>query len=258
MSKTALKAYVINKRNVIVDHAQAHHFKMQKPKQSDIVVLRKPSNTLPDTGDDHYEKPKVPAVNQETTLLNESYHGHFDPLQFVNTKLNNTRWKQKALVVLRYLKQQVDPRLLFISAEGRLFANNRLVAPQDPLPDILASLLGNDKKRANGELQLLAILATAPDAIKKLVRKDKLDIYRTETSNVKTKQTKHVMTYETKQTVDLPKAMKQSKKVKSVSSPKPTNATVTPNEAYVSHRSPVDASKLVVKPNSQKKWYYVN
>lgn len=140
---------------------------------------------------DHYttirsgEPPPMSHVPQQETKDNDSIASQimkvgigleFDPDAFVSKHLSHTTYQWKALTVLRYIQQHINPIQLGITQDAKLLVNNKFVEGAD-LKLILQSLLDKKCNRLStvtrGEMFVLHALLDAPKDIVNLLNPKK-------------------------------------------------------------------------------------
>lgn len=239
----------------------------------EVFSLKPPDTILPGKPTDYYANVNLPPEEAEDTAAAENITGKsFNPYTFVEHKLKGVNWKNKALAILLYIKNSVDPQILFISQNGTLYFRNTPLVQQAPLELILQGLLDKKKNRtssvAMGEMQILNILVTAPSPIKHLINVNKINLFEPDLKRRYAAQTKTKLRTDQKPltkptplkpipnslTKNLIKAMPaQTSKKKTVASPNLYN-----KQGFTTATALTKTNRMIVTKDEKKPWFYLN
>lgn len=243
--------------------------------------LKPPETLLPDKPTDYYANVPLPPNDAEDTTATENLLGKaFNPYAFVENKLKCVAWKNNALAVLLYIKNSVDPQVLFISQNGTLYFKNEPLIHQAPLELILQGLLDKKKNKtsavAAGEMQVLNVLVTAPGPIKHLINSSKINLFEPDMKQRLTAQTRKQIregqtalnkTATTSGAHIVPNNMKallqkptRKATVMSAAASKPTRipAGATGADGFTTKTAITKTNRMIVAPQEKKPWFYLN
>lgn len=244
--------------------------------------LKPPEKLLPDKPTDYYANVPLPPNDAEDTTATENLTGKvFNPYAFVDNKLKCVNWKNDALAVLLYIKNSVDPQIVFVSQDGTLYFKNEPLIHQAPLELILQGLLDKKKNKtsavAAGEMQLLNVLSTAPGPIKQLINRSKINLFEPDMKHrlaaqtrrqVREGQTELNKTITTSGAQTVPNNMKallkrHPKKITSMMAAAASHPTKIPSGAtgatgFTTKTAITKANRMIVAPQEKKPWFYLN